>query len=120
MGPHGNLERDVNELEVAALRHPLLAEAGIIDADFEVRVLDAIEVLAVPGRELGVGREGRACDVVGEEGRVRLNVPEGDDVVLADDVRGFVVGEDDGGFDNPVVVGVVERVRSDLLACISG
>jgi hypothetical protein len=91
MRPHSDPRRDVYELEVAALRHPLLTLVRVVDFDLEVGVHALLPALLlaladpVPGRELGVGGHGRAGDVVGEESGVSDDVAEGDYVVLADD-----------------------------------
>lgn len=122
VGPHGDARRDMDELEVARLGHPLLALVRAVDVDAEVRVGDLgralllARALAVPRRELGVGREGRARDVVREERRVGHDVAERDDVVVAHDAPAACRGERACRLDDPVVVGVVERVARHLLA----
>lgn len=121
VGPHGDARRDVHELEVARLGHPLLALVRAVDVDAEVRVgalgraLVVGRALAVPRRELGVGRERRARHVVREERRVGDDVPQRDDVVVPHDAAAARVGQLASRLDDPVVVRVVERVGRHLL-----
>ena len=72
MRPHGDLGVDMHELEMTALRHPLLSLVRVVNLDLEVRVGLLLDVDAVPGRKLGVGRKRRAGDVVGEIGRAHV------------------------------------------------
>lgn len=102
---------------MGALRHPLLSLVRVVDLQLEVRVELVVAVDVVPGRELGVGREGGAGDVVCHEGRVGVDVTEGDHVVLADDSSSSRLRELVSRLDDPVVVRVVEGVSCDLLSC---
>lgn len=117
MRPHDNLSIDMRQLEQATLRHPLLADMSPINLNAEVRVLLFGQIFPIPSRKFRVGRESGTGDIVRHESRVGIDVSETDDVLVANDAAPSAVGEFDGGLDDPVVVGVVERVSSHLLTC---
>jgi hypothetical protein len=117
MGPHRDPRINMHELEMTALSHPLLPLVRIINLNLEPRIRELVLVDTVPGGELGVGRQGRAGDVVCEESGVGEDVTEGDDIVLTDNATTTGFGDLLGRLDNPVVIGVVEGVGRDLLAC---
>lgn len=121
MRPHRDARWDVYELEVARFCHPLLAVVRIVNVDLKVRVQLFLAAFvfgrgdAVPRRELGVGRERRARNVVREQRRVGEHVAERDNIVLSNDPAAAVEWKLLCRLDDPVVVRVVERVTRDLL-----
>jgi hypothetical protein len=119
MGPHRDPRLNMHQLEMTTLGHPLLALVRVVDLDLEVCVGLPGLVDAVPGRELGVRREGWAGDVMREESRIGVDMTEGDDVVLANNAAATGIGDLLGRFDDPVIVRVIKGVSRDLLSCSS-
>lgn len=77
-----------------------------------------LRFLNLNGGEFLVGGEPGGGDVVREEVGVGYDVAELDKVAILDGAVGILAFWDRSGReDNPVVVGVVERISGDLLAC---
>lgn len=121
VSPHRDSSRDMNQLEVARLGHPLLAGVRLVDLQLKLDVALAdlalllVRAGTVPRREFRVGRHGRTGDVVRHQGRVGPDVAERDHVAVADDAPSSGRRDLAGRLDDPVVVGVIERVAGDLL-----
>ena len=117
MSPHRYVSIDVDQLEVTALGHPLLSLVRIVDLNLEVSVGLLLRILAIPGSKFGVGGKGRACDVVSEESGVGHDVAKSDHVVMSHHATSTSRRDLLRRLDDPMIVGIVEGVSSDLLAC---
>lgn len=116
MCPHGNFAGEVDKLEVAGNSFELLADLGCFNSNLEKSVVLALakSFLRIHGGELLVGGKIRRSDIVREQNLVRDNVLESNQVEVSDNPLRVVhiVRRK----DLPVVVCVVVRITSDLLA----
>ena len=117
VSPHGNLCRNVDELELH--RHGLQVHAGLcaIHSDLEEGVIEAlaIGIVMADSGELLVGGVVRRSDIVGEEPGVSHKMAETNNITDVDAVASFFGDGASPGDDLPEVVGVVVGVASDLL-----
>lgn len=118
VSPHGDLGRNVDELEVD--RHGLEVGAGLcaVNPDLEEGVVEALAIglVVADSGEFLVGGVVRRSDVVGEKPSVCDEMAQTDNITDVNTVAGLL--RDGFGRRNnlPEVVGVVVRVSSDLLA----
>lgn len=115
--PHGDSREDMDQLEMAALGHPLLPFVRAVNLKRKVRFLLIGRFCRIdrPRCKLGVGRHERAGDVMRHECRISVDVNKLDDIALTNDASSTRLGNVLGRIDGPVVVGVIERIPSDLL-----
>lgn len=114
--PHGNFAGEVDKLEMAGNSFELLADLGRLNSNLEKSVVLAFAkgFLRRHGGEFLVGGIIRRSDIVREQNLVRDNVPESNQVHVPDNplrVLHIVRRK-----DLPVVVCIVVRIASDLLA----
>lgn len=116
VGPHSNLARVVNKLEVTGNALEVLAILSVLNTDLEegVGAAFAKPVGRWDRRELLVGGVVGRRNIVRQKDRVGAHVSQTNEIVVLDDAAHLLVVV--LGNDLPVVVGVVERVAGDLLA----
>jgi hypothetical protein len=117
VSPHGDLGRNVYELEVD--RHGFEVHAGLcaIHSDLEQGIVEAlaISIIVTNSGELLVGGVVRGGNIVGEEPSIGNKMAKTDDIADVDSVTNLLRNST-GARDNlPEVVGVVVRVSSNLL-----
>lgn len=118
--PHCDLGGVMDQLEEAGHGAEVLVLFAVFKLDFEEGVVVAVTLrfLNLNGGEFLVCGEPGGGDVVREEVGVGYDVAELDKVTILDGAVGILAFWDRSGReDNPVVVGVVERISGDLLAC---
>lgn len=114
--PHGNFAGEVDKLEMAGNSFELLAGLRCLDSNLEKSVVLAFakRFLRRYGGELLVSGVIRRSDIMREQNLVCDNVPKSNQVQVPDNpVRILLVV---GRKNLPVVVCVVVRITSDLLA----
>ena len=103
--------------KVPRLRPQSLPIMSINDVQLEQCVVITRVVVFGPGGDLLVGRHEWRRNVVCEEVRLRADVQELDDVVVADDAPTSSSGECLSRDNLPVVIGIVVPIASNLLTC---
>lgn len=116
VSPHGDLGREVDELEVRGHGLELLLVLAVLNSDLEEGIVETLVVRVFEGNgsELLVRGVERRSDIVSKKPTVSHQVTETDNIAVLDGVATafHLLGRD----DLPEVVGVVVRVASDLLA----
>ena len=105
----------MHQLEVPRLALPHLIVVPVDQLHVKQRVVVPRDIVLRHGGELLVRRHEWGRDVVREQERVGLDVPELDEVVVAHDAAAALLGERLRRDDLPVVVCVGVRVAGDLL-----
>lgn len=118
VSPHGNLAGVVNEFEVARDSLEFLCVLATLDADLEERIGRSGSVCVFQRHRCKflVGRIERRRNVVGKENCVCDQMTETDKFMVLYMTSHFLLSPDFGRQDLPVVVGIVVRVSSHLLA----
>lgn len=117
VSPHGDLCRDVNELEVD--RHGLEVHARLcaIDSDLKEGVVETIAIgfIMTNSSKLLVSGVVRRGDIVSEEPSVGHEMAKANNITDVDAVASFLGDSGSSWNDLPEVVGVVVGITSNLL-----
>ena len=107
----------MNEPKMTTLAPKRLSLMSVIHLDREQGIVTSCRIVCGPGSEFLISRHQGRRDVVGHQVRVRVDMQELDDIVLTDNSTSTGFWDFLGRDDLPVVVGIIMRVCSDLLAC---
>lgn len=116
VSPHSNFAGVVDQLEMARDTLEFLVLLPMLNANLKKSVIGTggIGILEAAGRKLLVRRVIGRSDVVGHQNRIRDDVSKPDELIVLDMVAHLVIVI--GGDNLPVVVRVVVRITSHLLA----
>lgn len=119
MGPHGHFTWVMDDFDQSRQSPKLGLRLCVLNLDLKegVVVSRAVGKLGVDGGELLVRGELGRSNIVAEQERVGHDVVELDEGTIFDGTSQFLIlGEGGRGHNNPVVIGVVERISGHLLA----